>query len=166
MDPRSPATDEVLRGQFELARRIYGEAVEAQRTLGEIRAVQKQLGGLQQNIASLSAAAQSVDLKTGLAEALAILNKIVLHKTAGTLTDGSEHDLGLQEASRNLASALQAAKSGDRAAPAGAIAVYDAASGQSKARIREWMTFKQTTLPTLNEQLRRAGLHAVEVGEN
>ena len=158
MDPRSPATEEGLRKQFELAQQIYGEAVEARRTLAEIKAVQKQLSGLQQNAAS-----QTADLKAGLAEAQNILNKIVLHKIVDSKVDGSEHDLGLQGASRNLASALHVVESGDRATPAGAIAVYKEASDQMKARTREWMTFQQTTLPSLNERLRQAGLAVITV---
>ena len=161
MDPRSPATQEVLRKQLELARQIYGEVVEAQRTLAAIKTVQKQLNGLQENVAL-----QNADLKARLAEAQSILNRIVLHQMVASEADGSEHDLGLQDASRNLASALRVVESGDRPTPAGAMAVYNEATDQMKARVGEWMTFKQMTLPTLNERLRQAGLPSVADGGN
>ncbi len=113
MDPRSPATAEVLREQFELARRIYDEAVEVKRAMGEIGAVQEQLSRLQ----SQSAVAQNADLKARLAEAQAVLNQILLHKMVAPQPEGSEHDLGLQDASRNLASTMHVVESGDRATP-------------------------------------------------
>ncbi len=156
MDPRSPATTEVLQKQFELAQQIYGEAMEARRTSAAIKSAQKQIADIERQAGS-----QPADLKSALADAQFSLNKIVAAKA-----DGSEHDLGLQDVSRNLASALRVVESGDRATPAGAIAVYNEASDQLKARTREWIAFKQTTLPRLNNQLRQAGLPAVTMAGN
>jgi photosystem II stability/assembly factor-like uncharacterized protein len=151
MDPRSPATPAILQRQFELARQIPGELNDLRRSIAEIKSVQKQLTDLQQKAPS-----QSSDLKASLAEAQSALNRLVTGKA-----DGSERDLGLQDASRNLASALRVVESGDRATPAGALAVYKDAGDQAKSRIAEWSTWKQSTLPSLNRQLQQGGLPVI-----
>ncbi|MGH9642261.1 MAG: hypothetical protein ACRD3Q_07525, partial [Terriglobales bacterium] len=153
MDPRSPATSEVLEKQFELSQRIYSEAMAVHRTLAEIKAVQKQLADLQQKASS-----QKAELKAALTDAQTTLNRIVAAKA-----EGSEHDLGLEDASPNLASALHVVESGDRETPAGAIAVYNESREQAQARTAEWSAFKQTSLPALNERLRQAGLSTISV---
>ena len=51
MDPRSPATPEVLVQQLQLGRQIFGETIEARRALAEIVSVQKQLADIQQKLA-------------------------------------------------------------------------------------------------------------------
>jgi len=43
MDPRSPATAEVLAQQLRLGQQIFGETIAARRALAEIESVQKQL---------------------------------------------------------------------------------------------------------------------------
>ncbi len=155
MDPRSPAASEVLEKQFELSQRIYGEAIVGFQTLGEIKSVQKQLAGIQKTVS------QSGDLRSALADAQSVLSRIVVRNEVG-----SEHDLGLQEGYRNLASALRVVEGGDRATPEGALAVYKESSEQVKARIREWSAFKQTTLPALNDLLRNASLPAIAVARD
>jgi hypothetical protein len=72
---------------------------------------------------------------------------------------------GLQGAYSDLTSALRVVESGDRTTPSQAIAVYDQASQQIKARMSEWTTFKQTRLPELNRQLRQANLTPIAVAE-
>ena len=47
MDPRSPATAEVLAQQLQLGQQIFGETIEARRALAEIGSIQKQLADLQ-----------------------------------------------------------------------------------------------------------------------
>ena len=69
----------------------------------------------------------------------------------------------MQHAYRNLTSALRVIEGGDRVAPDGALAVYKESSEQTKARIREWITFRQTTVPALNKRLREANLAAIVI---
>ena len=75
MDPRSPATPEVLAQQLQLGRQIFGETIEARRALAEIGSVQKQLADIQQKLAS-----QSAQLKSALAEAGSAIGKILTNK--------------------------------------------------------------------------------------
>jgi len=151
MDPRSPVTSEVLAQQFQLAHQIYDEIVEGRRALAEVRSVQRQLVAAQQHSAAPN------ELKSALAEAQSSLDNIL-----ADTTKSSDH-LGLQDAYRNLASALRVVESGDRPVPAQAIAVYEEGSQQVKARIRQWTTFKQERLPQLNQRLPQANLAPITV---
>jgi photosystem II stability/assembly factor-like uncharacterized protein len=153
MDPRSPATADILQRRFHLAQQVYREAMAARQTIAEIKAVQKQLAEIEKESANHHA-----DLKADLTSADAILNKMIAAKPVG-----SEHNLNLQDAALNLASALRVVESGDREAPAGALAVYKEASEQVKARTAEWAAFQHTTLPQLNERLHSAGLGMITV---
>src|SRR6266478_3863276 len=155
MDPRSPATPEVLAQQLQLGRQMFGETVEARRALAEIASVQKQLGDIQQKLTS-----QSAQLKTALAESQSGIGKILTNKEH--LADESP---GLQDAYAGLASALRVVESGDRAVPSQAIAVYQESSQQVKARIAEWAGFKQTKLAQLNQQLREANFAPIAIAE-
>ena len=151
MDPRSPATPEILARQFETGTRIYGEAMVAYRTLVELKSVQKQVADLQQR-----PEAKDADIKSRLTEAKATIDRIIADKTH------VEH-LGMQDAYRNISSALRVVEEGDRPAPAQALTVYQESSEQIKARTGEWTVFEQTTMPPLNERLRQASLPAITV---
>ena len=155
MDPRSPATPEVLVRQLQLGRQIFGETIEARRALAEIGSVQKQLADIQQKLAS-----QSAQLKSALAEAGSAIGKILTNKE-----HAADESPGLQDAYAGLASALRVVESGDRAVPSQAIAVYQESSQQVKARVAEWARFKQTRLMQLNQQLREANFAPIAIAE-
>jgi hypothetical protein len=155
MDPRSPATPEVLAQQLKLGQQMFGETIEARRVLAEIGSVQKQLAEVQQKLG-----AQSSGLKSALTEAGSAINKILANKE-----HAADQNPGLQDAYTGLASALRVVESGDRAVPSQAIAVYRESSQQVKARIAEWARFKQTRLAQLNQQLREANLAPIAIAE-
>jgi hypothetical protein len=150
MDPRSPATEEVLAQQLQLAWQIFGETVEARRALAEIASVQKQIADLQTKLGK-----QNARLLPVLAEAQTAISKIVTKP---------EHT-GLSDANTSLASALRVVEEGDRATPSQAVAVYEESSPRVKAGIAEWDQFKQTKLPEINRQLHEAGLAPVAMAE-
>ena len=152
MDPRSPATSKVLTQQFELGQQMFDETVQARRAVAEIRSVQKQLASAQQSVTE-----ENTALKSALAEAQSVVGKI--------LTKKEDSQLGLENAYQNLASALRVVESGDRPAPSQAVAVYKESSEQIRARISEWTAFKQTRLPELNQQLRRANLTPIAIAD-
>ena len=160
IDPRSPATPEILTQQLQLGRQIFGETIEARRALAEINSVQKQLADIQQKLGPQKAGPQSAQLKPALAEAQSEIGRILTNK---------EHtpaqDLGLQSAYTGLASALRVVESGDRAVPSQVIAVYRESSQQVRARIAEWTHFKQVKLDQLNRQLRKASLAPIVIAE-
>jgi photosystem II stability/assembly factor-like uncharacterized protein len=151
MDPRSAATPEVLVQQFHLGQQIFDETLQARRALAEISSVQKQLVDAQQR-----PTVQDTVLKSRLAEAQSSLSKILTNK------DNTQAQ-GLEEAYKDLASALQVVEGGDRPAPSQAVAVFKQSSQQIMARISEWTAFKQTRLLELNQQLRRANLMPIAI---
>ncbi len=155
MDPRSAATPEILKQQLELSLKIFEEAVEARRALAEMTSVQKKLAEAQEKLGEGNAR-----LKAALTAAESAIGTMLTNKGA---TSGSGP--GLQEAYSDLASALRVAESGDRAVPSQAIALYQQASQQGKARKEEWARFKQTNLPRLNDGLRQAHLAAITLAE-
>ena len=161
MDPRSPATSEVLAQQLQMGRQIFGETIAARRALTEIGSVQKQLADMQQKLGQQKLGAQSAQLKSALAEAQSAIGKILTNKE-----HAADEGPGLQDAYTGLASALRVVEGGDRAVPSQAIAVYQESSQQVKARIAEWARFKQTRLAQLNQQLREANLTPIAIAES
>jgi photosystem II stability/assembly factor-like uncharacterized protein len=159
MDPRSPATPDILTQQFELGKQIFGETREARRTLSEISSVQKQLGDVQQKLRQERSETRNTQLEAALTEAQSGVGKILRNK------EQAPAGPGLQDAFTGLASALRAVESGDRAVPAQAIAVYKESSQPAKTRIAEWAQFKQTRLAQLNQQLRAANLAPIAIAE-
>jgi len=151
MDPRSPATAEILQQQLQLGEQIFIETLEARRALAEITSVQKQLAGAE------AKAGENAALKSALADAQAEISKILTNK--GTPPGG------LQDAYSELASALRAVEGGDRAVPSQAIAVYKEASERIKTGITQWSTFKQMKLPQLNQKFRERNLAPIAMSE-
>jgi photosystem II stability/assembly factor-like uncharacterized protein len=155
MDPRSPATPQVLAQQFHFGQQIFDETLQARRALAEISSVQKQLADAQQR-----PTIQNTELKSALAEAQSSLSKILTNKE-----NRQDQSQGLEDAYKDLASALRVVEGGDRPVPSQAVAVYKESSQQIGARIRDWTAFKQTTLPVLNQQLRQANLAPIAVAD-
>jgi photosystem II stability/assembly factor-like uncharacterized protein len=159
MDPRSPATPEVLAQQLHLGQEIFAETIEAYRALAEMASVQKQLADIQQKLEQNKLEARSTTLKAALTEAQSGIARILTNKEQAT------ENSGLKDAYTALASALRVVESGDRAVPSQAIALYKESSPQVKARIAEWIRFKQTRLAQLNQQLREADFSPIAISE-
>jgi hypothetical protein len=155
MDPRSPATRETLQEQLQLGRQMFAETMEARRALAEIGSVQKQLADIQQKPGA------NTQLKSAAAEAQSEVERILSNKEA----DAKAAVPGLQEAYGALASALLVVEGGDRAVPSQAIAVYKESSQQVKARIAQWVQFKQNILIKLNQNLREKNIAPVAISE-
>lgn len=156
MDPRSSAAPEVLAQQLQLCLQLFDETVEPRRALAEITSVQKQIADLQQKLGT-----QNGQLKSALAEADVEVGNILTRKDKP-----SGQAPGLQDAYKDLASALRVVEGGDRTVPSQAIALYREAIPQMKARITEWTTYKQTKLAHLNQQLVNGNLAPITISEN
>ena len=155
MDPRSPATAEILRQQLQIGQQIFAETVEARRALAEIASLQKQLGELQGKAGKRDAAVDSA-----LMDAQNEIAKILKKPEAVAGESG-----GLQDAYSDMASALRVVEGGDRAVPAQAIAVYQESSRRVKVGIGEWREFKKTKLAQLNQKLSAANLAPIAISE-
>ncbi len=83
MDPRSPATPEILQQQLRLGQEIFAEAREARRVLAEIGSVEKHLAGMEQRVDEKHEA-----LKPALADAQLEIAKIRSQQTDHSTTTG------------------------------------------------------------------------------
>ena len=153
MDPRSPATPDILEQQMELGQKMFTETLAARRALAEIGSVQKQLSEVEQKLGETNPA-----LKAALAVAQSDLANILAKRD-------TDAEAGLQSAYTDLVSALHVVEGGDRAVPSQAIAVYEESSPRIRAAIAEWISFKQKKLPPLNQELRQANLAPVAISE-
>jgi photosystem II stability/assembly factor-like uncharacterized protein len=153
MDPRSPATPDVLQQQFQLAQQMFSETTDARRALAEIASVQKQLDSAEQKVGE-----QNPTLKSALADAQTEIAQILTKKEST-----QPQSEGLQEATGELASALRVVEGGDRAAPTQAIAVYTESSQRIKAGIALWSAFKQEKVPLLNQKLQAGNLAPIAI---
>jgi hypothetical protein len=160
MDPRSPATPQILAQQLQLGQRIFTEAIESRRALAEMGSVQKQLGDIQKKLGQEKPEAQKAQLKSALSDAQSAIGKIVMNKE-----HAADEAPGLQEAYNGLTSVLRVVENGDRAVSSQAIAVYKDSSLQAKTRIAEWTRLKQTRLAQLNQQLRETNIAPVAIAE-
>jgi hypothetical protein len=150
MDPRSTATSEDLRRQYSFGQQIFADAMQSRIALTQIRLVQSQLTATR---AKLSA--PQSDLGKSIDALQEVLKKIV----TGTNRD---EGMGLDPASRSIASALRVVEGGDRPAPSQAIAVFEESSLAAKLRIKEWNQLRAEQLSDLNNKLRLAGLSAIQ----
>jgi photosystem II stability/assembly factor-like uncharacterized protein len=165
MDPRSPATPQVLAQQFELGHKIFIETIDARRALAEIGSVQKQLADIQQKLTPHNPKQRKEDARpTPMQSAVNVAQTEIKNILANKDAAGAA-TAGLQNAYTGLASALRVAESGDREVPSQAVAVYQESSQQVKAAIAEWTTYKQTQLPGLNKRLHEANLAPVAIAE-
>ncbi len=170
MDPRSPATAEILAQQFQLGQQMFGEAIVARRVLSEIELVQKKLADIRQEIERQElerqkdehekSAARNAELKSALEETQSAVDKILRDEGRS-----AQKNPGLQDGYTALASALRVVEGGDRAAPSQAIVVYKESSPEVKERIAEWTRFKQGPLERLSRQLREAGFSSIQSSE-
>jgi hypothetical protein len=154
MDPRSPATAEILQKQLQLGRQIFAETLEARRALTEIGSIQKRLADIEQNLGT-----QNPPLKSAVADAQSEISTLLNKKVT------PEAEVGFQGAFTDLASALHVVEGGDRVAPSQAIAVYEESSQNVKAGIAAWTKFKQLRLTQLNQKLKEANIDPIEISE-
>ena len=143
MDPRSSATPETLRDQFQLGQKIFGEIMEARCELAAIGSLQKRLAKLEQEVGDKDGA-----FKPALVGTQKELSALV-SEPEGVAGQSA----GLQDALTGMASALRVVESGDRAVPSQALAVYDEFGQRVRAAIEEWSKFKTVTLSVLNRRL-------------
>ncbi len=141
MDPRSPATPQVLQEQFKLALQIYAEAQETRQALNEIEAAGKRLN------------ASKPQLQTSHPELLPQLTALESAMNAiKTGTPGPPGTIsGLTAANAGLASALRAVESGDRTPPAQALEVYRLANEAAKSSLAQWKKLQSGALAQVDQ---------------
>ncbi len=151
MDPRSPATPEILAQQQKLGLQIYAEAIRARKTLAQMDTVSKKLAALKPELQTSHPGL--------LAQITAVESAMKAIRSGMPGPPGTIS--GLASASSALASALRVVESGDRAAPSQALEVYRLAEKAAKASLSEWQKLQPGALGQLNRSLRSQGLPTV-----
>jgi hypothetical protein len=148
MDPRSPATPQILAQQQELGLQIYGEAMQARKALAGMNAIAEKLTQLKPKVQS-----SHPELMSQITAVEAAIKGIKSGTSGpkGTIS-------GLAAASAALASALRAVESGDRTAPSQALEVYQLADGAAKASLGDWQKLQNGAIAQLSRSLQSQGL--------
>jgi photosystem II stability/assembly factor-like uncharacterized protein len=149
MDPRVKVSTADLMQQYGLAHRIHLETLHSRKALAEAQSALKEIQAV--NVEDV----KKPDLASHIQQVIADIEKIL----ESDKTDG----LGLVEANGQLASSLRVVESGHRAAPAQAIELFEGARKAALDRESEWAKLKSTEMPTLNLELRNAGLQAIQI---
>jgi hypothetical protein len=155
MDPRSPATTEILNQQFALGQSIYLETLASRRAMAELESVETQLNALQARNNN------PVDLKNELRSALTKLESI--KNGSDETAHPSGQQIGLAGANTGLGVALRVVESGDRPAPAQAIVILDQMKSAANAQIAAWQHFKGNELTGINAALQRAHQPSLQI---
>jgi hypothetical protein len=155
MDPRAPATPQMLTQQFALANSIYGQLLQSRKAMAELDSAASQL----QKLAGDNSG--STDLKAEIQTAQANLDRI---RAGEHGADGKgDSEPGLAEASSGLNTDLRLVESGDRTAPASALEIFAQMKKASQQGIDAWQHFKTDDLATLNAALTAAHLEPVQI---
>ena len=155
MDPRATATQQVLVQQFTLGESIYTQLTASRKAMAELESVESQLK-------KLDASDNPDSLRDAIHNAQAKIEKIRSGEHEATDKPG-EHEAGLAEATTGLGTVLRMVESGDRTAPAQALAMFDQMNKASTAGIAAWEGFKKTDLNTLNATLILAGHEPLKI---
>jgi photosystem II stability/assembly factor-like uncharacterized protein len=157
MDPRSPATPEILRQQLQVGQEMFSQTMEARRALAEITSVQKQLSDLTQKLDDKNSA-----IKSGLTEAQTEISTIMKPQNNNKTSAPAG---GLENGFSDMITALRVVESGDRTVPSQAIVVYNQSRQQVQAAIAAWGNFKTNKLPQLNRKLSGRNLAPIAISE-
>ncbi len=148
MDPRSSATEDVLREQQETGLRIYADTLRSRQAMAEIQSVQKELENLKpQTTRNPTLSARLDDLTRSIA----------------SVVNGNPKMAGLHDANINLSSALAVVESGDRATPAQALELYRRSRDTMNPRIEQWHRLKETQLLQLNRELQKVKIKPIQL---
>ncbi|HVT99593.1 MAG TPA: hypothetical protein VHE33_18990, partial [Acidobacteriaceae bacterium] len=150
MDPRATATAAVLTQQYALAESIYAQVLESRKAMAELESVDSQL----KKLAASSNTSEDVRSAVRAAE-----TKLAAIRTGGH----TETAPGLAEAASGLGTVLRIVESGDREAPASALAIFAQMKKASADDIAAWHRFKTADLTTLNNALTAAHREPIHI---
>ncbi len=154
MDPRSPATTQVLDQQFALGQSIYIETLASRKAMAELDSVENQLNEL-----------KSKNNDAGLhRELLSALTKLESIKNGSDENSSTpEKHIGLADANSGLGVALRVVESGDRPAPSQAIVIFSQMKAAADSQIAAWHHYKTNELARVNAALQRAHQPALQI---
>jgi hypothetical protein len=158
MDPRTSATGAVLTQQYTLASPIYAQTLSSRKAMAELESVESQL----KNLASGSES-EPVDLAQAIRNAQARLEAIKGGDSDADEEKSGEAEAGLASANSGLGVALHVVESGDRTAPAQALAIFSEMSRAAHEKIEAWQHFKTSGLAEVNAALVRAHREPLQI---
>ena len=142
MDPRSPASAEEIKQQWQNSQAMFADSLESRRALAEIESVQAQLQKAKANPQTSALSAQ-----------------------IASLLAGDAHTMGLTQANTALTAVLHVAESSDRVTPSQALDLYAEARTATMAQVQAWAKLKQSEVPMLNQQLKAHGQPVIAIAQ-
>jgi photosystem II stability/assembly factor-like uncharacterized protein len=169
MDPRVKTSPEDLRRHFELDQKIADALHQDYETLQQVRSLRSQLkvltGGSDQSASASTAASK---------EKLAAINTATELEAKAALIEGEEGGYGARYLSTPEGRSLSRLNSGfnalvsaldtaDDAPTTQQVAMFDELNGALEEQLSAWSQLKLKDVPELNEQLKKAGLPAIDL---
>jgi photosystem II stability/assembly factor-like uncharacterized protein len=164
MDPRVNVSQEDLQKQLDLAQQVLAKTAEVEAASHQAASVDQQLKKLGPKAASHHALAENIDaLEKRITAILGAEAANPLAPSAGlTVTDRTT----LRYVSGELGALERVVESDDAAPSADASAAFTQDDQIAETALEKWQAILSNELPALDEQLRRAHLPPVEIGES
>jgi photosystem II stability/assembly factor-like uncharacterized protein len=175
MDPRVKTSQEDLRRQFELDRKIADALHKDYEALQQVRSLRSQLKALEGNGTNTSQAAKNAAKNKKLAAIAAVIAKTAdeLEEKAAPI-EGEEGDYATRYLStpegRSLArlngglnALVSALDSADAAPTTQQIAVFGELTKALEEQLSAWSQLKAKDIPELNDKLKKAGLPPIDL---
>ena len=163
MDPRVQVSQEDLQKQLDLAQQVLAKTAEVEAASRQAESVEEKLKALAPQAGSRHELAQSIDALDK--QVTAILGASAANPLAAseepTVTDRTT----LRYVAGELGQVERAVESDDAAPSADASTAFTQNDQIAETALEKWQGIVSTDLPALNEQLRRAHLEPIDVGE-
>lgn len=163
MDPRVQVSQEDLQKQLDLAQQVLAKTAEVEAASRQAESVEEKLKALAPQAGSRHELAQSIDALDK--QVTAILGASAANPLAAseepTVTDRTT----LRYVAGELGQVERVVESDDAAPSADASTAFTQNDQIAEAALEKWQGIVSTDLPALNEQLRRAHLEPIDVGE-
>ena len=163
MDPRVKVSQEDLQKQLDLALQVLAKTAQVEGASRQAESVQNSIKTLRPKIASRQSLEEKIDaLDKQVAVVLGPPPGNPLAASAGaTVTDRTT----LRYAASALGQVERAVESSDAAPSADASTAFTQDEQVAESAMEKWQEILSTDLPPINEELRRAHLEPIEVGE-
>jgi hypothetical protein len=154
MDPRVKTSPEDLRRQFELDRKLADSLHLDHEALLQLRSLREQLKSLMAQSAFAKAAAD-LDAKVA-----------ILEGTSGARYPSTPEGRSLTRLNGGFAGILNGLDSADAAPTTQQVAMYADLNKSLQQQLSAWKQIKSSELAALNEQLKKAGLPAINLSQS
>ncbi len=162
-DPRSSATPEDYRAQFDFIAEVSAKLGETHREIGRIRQAKRQIKALEGRLKDREKAAEVVESAKALGESLNEIEKALYQTQNQSRQDPLNFPVRLND---KLAGVLDSVSLGDKAPTAQAVAVKEALVAAIDQQLAALANIWQQELPELNRMVGQLELPAVELEDD